>query len=99
MLAAMAWQLGWPGQGVGQSLLVEPLRCGPLHYRGLWGLYTRDPFAQNAALAGLVYNWMGLMRRSWYRPSSWLGFGLDKLPLLQPHLNLCFGTVGRGRSQ
>jgi hypothetical protein len=58
--------------------LLEPLPRWALHYRGLWGLYTRDPFARENAPAGPVYNRDGAMRRSWYDPLGWAG--LDKLP-------------------
>ena len=47
-------------------------------YRGLWGLYTRDPFAGEDAPAGPMYNRDGTVRRSWYDPVGWAG--LDKVP-------------------
>ncbi len=47
-------------------------------YRGLWGLYARDPIAGENAPAGPVYNRDGTVRRSWYDPLGWAG--LDKLP-------------------
>ncbi len=47
-------------------------------YRGLWGLYARDPISGENAPAGPMYNRDGSPRGSWYDP---LGFaGLDKVP-------------------
>lgn len=47
------------------------------HYRGLWGLYARDPIAGENAPAGPKYNRDGSVRRSWYDPLGWAG--LDKV--------------------
>lgn len=49
-----------------------------LKYRGLWGLYTRDPISGENAPAGPVYMRDGAVRRSWYDPLGWSG--LDKVP-------------------
>jgi hypothetical protein len=46
-------------------------------YRGLWGLYARDPFAAENAPAGPMYNRDRSMRRAWYDPVGWAG--LDKV--------------------
>ncbi len=47
-------------------------------YRGLWGLYARDPISGENAPAGPMYNRDGSPRGSWY---DLLGFaGLDKVP-------------------
>jgi hypothetical protein len=47
-------------------------------YRGLWGLFARDPISGENAPAGPLYNRDGSPRGSWYDP---LGFaGLDKVP-------------------
>jgi len=46
-------------------------------YRGLWGLFARDPISGENAPAGPMYNRDGSPRGSWYDP---LGFaGLDKV--------------------
>jgi hypothetical protein len=58
--------------------LLDPLPDWALNYRGLWGLYARDPIAGENAPAGPVYNRDGTVRRSWYDPLGWAG--LDKLP-------------------
>jgi len=47
-------------------------------YRGLWGLFARDPISGENAPAGPMYNRDGSPRAAWYDP---LGFaGLDKVP-------------------
>jgi hypothetical protein len=47
-------------------------------YRGLWGLYTRDPIAGEDAPAGPKYTRDGAVRKMWYNPLGWSG--LDKVP-------------------
>jgi hypothetical protein len=47
-------------------------------YRGLWGLYARDPFEGEDAPAGPMYNRDKSVSRSWYDPVGWAG--LDKVP-------------------
>jgi hypothetical protein len=47
------------------------------HYRGLWGLYARDPVAGENAPAGPKYNRDGSIRQSWFDPVGWAG--LDKV--------------------
>lgn len=59
--------------------LLEPTPGWALHYRGLWGLYTRDIISGEDAPAGPRYNRYGTMRTSWYDPLGWVG--LDKEPL------------------
>ena len=47
-------------------------------YRGLWGLFARDPISGENAPAGPMYNRDGSPRGAWYDP---LGFvDLDKVP-------------------
>ena len=47
-------------------------------YRGLWGLFARDPISGENAPAGPMYNRDASPRNAWYDP---LGFaGLDKVP-------------------
>jgi hypothetical protein len=58
--------------------LLDPAPAWAVEYRGLWGLYARDPIAGENAPAGPVYNRDGMVRRSWYDPLGWAG--LDKLP-------------------
>jgi hypothetical protein len=58
--------------------LLDPLPVWASDYRGLWGLYARDPVAGENAPAGPVYNRDGAVRRSWYDPLGWAG--LEKVP-------------------
>lgn len=59
-------------------LLNETASPWAINYRGLWGLYTQDPFSGEDAPAGPMYDRDGSMRRSWYDPVGWSG--LDKVP-------------------
>ncbi|MCB0033214.1 MAG: hypothetical protein KDE51_04315, partial [Anaerolineales bacterium] len=54
-------------------LLLDPVPDWALEYRGLWGLYTRDPISGEDAPAGPLYNRDGSVRLSWYDPVSWAG--------------------------
>lgn len=47
-------------------------------YRGLWGLFARDPISGENAPAGPMYNRDGSPRGAWYDPLSFTG--LDKVP-------------------
>lgn len=58
--------------------LLSPPPDWAIKYRGLWGLYARDPVAGENAPAGPVYNRDGMVRRSWFDPLGWCG--LDKVP-------------------
>jgi len=62
-------------------------------YRGLWGLYTQDPFAGEDAPAGPMFNRDGTVRRAWYDPVGWAG--LDKVSPAAAALHL----VRRQRQQ
>ncbi|MEZ4859999.1 MAG: hypothetical protein R3C14_01770 [Caldilineaceae bacterium] len=68
-----------PGQATGwhEPHLLNPTPPWVAFYRGLWGLYTNDPFAGEDAPAGPMYNRDGSVRRSWYDPVGWAG--LDKV--------------------
>jgi hypothetical protein len=58
--------------------LLNPLPDWVSKYRGLWGLFARDPISGENAPAGPMYNRDGTVRRAWYDPVGWAG--LDKLP-------------------
>lgn len=58
-------------------VLIEPAPAWVQHYRGLWGLYARDPIAGENAPAGPMYERDGTVRRGWYDPVGWAG--LDKV--------------------
>lgn len=47
------------------------------HYRGLWGLDTRDRLGGERAPAGPKFDRNGSIRKSWYDPLGWAG--LDKI--------------------
>jgi len=59
-------------------LLADPTPDWVSGYRGLWGLYARDPFEGEDAPAGPMYNRDKSVNRAWYDPVGWAG--LDKVP-------------------
>jgi hypothetical protein len=59
-------------------LLDHPVPDWVSGYRGLWGLYARDPFEGEDAPAGPMYNRDKTVARAWYDPVGWAG--LDKVP-------------------
>jgi len=59
-------------------LLDHPIPAWVSGYRGLWGLYARDPFEGEDAPAGPMYNRDKTVARAWYDPVGWAG--LDKVP-------------------
>jgi hypothetical protein len=59
-------------------LLDHPVPDWVAGYRGLWGLYARDPFEGEDAPAGPMYNRDKSVARAWYDPVGWAG--LDKVP-------------------
>ncbi|MBL8058914.1 MAG: hypothetical protein JNK29_19570 [Anaerolineales bacterium] len=69
-----------PGQerGWAEPHLLEPAPAWVTGYRGLWGLYARDPIAGENAPAGPAFNRDGTLRRAWHDPLGWAG--LDKVP-------------------
>jgi hypothetical protein len=68
-----------PGQPESWSpVLIDESTPWVGQYRGLWGLFARDPISGENAPAGPMYNRDGSPRGAWYDP---LGFaGLDKVP-------------------
>jgi len=67
------------GQAAGWSpVMIDESTPWVNQYRGLWGLFARDPISGENAPAGPMYNRDGSPRGAWYDP---LGFaGLDKVP-------------------
>src|SRR5215211_5476493 len=58
-------------------LMLAPLPSWVSGYRGLWGLYTHDPFEGEDAPAGPMYDRDKTVSREWYDPVGWAG--LDKV--------------------
>jgi hypothetical protein len=70
------------GEGGGRAwdeprLISDPPPDWVSGYRGLWGLYARDPFEGEDAPAGPMYNRDKSISRAWYDPVGWAG--LDKV--------------------
>ncbi|RPI34970.1 MAG: hypothetical protein EHM70_01190 [Chloroflexota bacterium] len=59
------------------ACLLTPPPDWAVNYRGLWGLYARDPISGENAPAGPMYNRDGSVRTSWFDPLGWAG--LDKV--------------------
>ena len=71
-------RIGTDGQESWSPVLIDELTGWVSQFRGLWGLFARDPISGENAPAGPMYNRDGTPRGSWYDP---LGFaGLDKVP-------------------
>jgi hypothetical protein len=71
-------RIGPDGPQVWSPALVDESTPWVNQFRGLWGLFARDPISGENAPAGPMYNRDGTPRGSWYDP---LGFaGLDKVP-------------------
>ncbi|MGD0612989.1 MAG: hypothetical protein ABSB41_15940 [Anaerolineales bacterium] len=68
-----------PGKSHAWSpVLIDESTHWVSRFRGLWGLFARDPISGENAPAGPMYNRDGSPRGTWYDP---LGFaGLDKVP-------------------
>jgi hypothetical protein len=87
-----------PGQReTWMPVLIDEQTAWVSQYRGLWGLFARDPISGENAPAGPMYNRDGSPRASWYDP---LGFaGLDKVPPPPAALRLleknCVEVTGR----
>jgi hypothetical protein len=58
-------------------LIADPTPDWVSGYRGLWGLYARDPFEGEDAPAGPMYNRDKSISRAWYDPVGWAR--LDKV--------------------
>src|SRR5215217_532741 len=69
--------------------LMNPVPSWISDYRGLWGLYTRDPFEGEDAPAGPMYNRDKTISREWFDPVGWAG--LDKVPTRAQELEIIKG--------
>ena len=69
--------IGYGGEADWEPVLIDQSTPWIAHYRGLWGLFARDPISGENAPAGPMYNRDGTPRLAWYDP---LGYaGLDKV--------------------
>ena len=73
--------------------LMNPLPSWVSGYRGLWGLYTRDPFEGEDAPAGPMYDRDKTISREWYDPAGWAG--LDKVATRAEEL----GVIARRQAE
>ncbi len=69
-------------------ILIDERTPWVSRYRGLWGLFARDPISGENAPAGPMYNRDGTPRSSWYDPLGFAGLEdvpcpRDALPLLE----------------
>src|SRR5215218_4780076 len=87
------WAVG-PGQDRewGPPRLMNPVPPWVSGYRGLWGLYTQDPFQGEDAPAGPMYNRDKTISREWFDPVGWAG--LDKVPTRAHELEVITGRQG-----
>ena len=69
--------------------LMTPVPSWVSGYRGLWGLYTQDPFEGEDAPAGPMYNRDKTISREWFDPVGWAG--LDKVPTRAHELEVIAG--------
>jgi len=69
--------IGVSSEEVWTPILIDMATPWVAHYRGLWGLFARDPISGENAPGGPMYNRDGTPRAAWYDP---VGFaGLDKV--------------------
>jgi hypothetical protein len=84
------------GKSIGQGMAIswdDPVVLDAnqrwvIDYRGLWGLYVKDPVAGENAPAGPRYQRDGSVRRVWIDPVGWAG--LDKVvppPVERAHIH------------
>jgi hypothetical protein len=69
--------------------MMTPVPSWISDYRGLWGLYTRDPFEGEDAPAGPMYDRDKTISREWFDPVGWAG--LDKVPTRAEELEIIQG--------
>ena len=87
-----------PGQlNAWTPMLLDPVPTWVSQYRGLWGLFPRDPIAGENAPAGPMYNRDGSVRPSWYHPLGWAG--LDKVPTPTMELHIVRQRLDELRDQ
>ncbi|MGH3087648.1 MAG: hypothetical protein ACRDSJ_10070 [Rubrobacteraceae bacterium] len=82
-------------RGWKDAALLDPAPDWASSYRGLWGLYARDPVAGEDAPAGPMHNRDGTVRKAWRDPIGWSG--LNKTP--PPNRALEYVSQRRARLQ
>ena len=83
-----------PGQAQSWSpVVISESTPWVSQYRGLWGLFARDPISGENAPAGPMYNRDGSPRSAWYDPLNFVG--LDKVPPPPQALTLLEGDCAR----
>lgn len=70
--------VGYGQQKAWQPIVLDPGPAWVSQYRGLFGVYVRDPLGGENAPSGPKYNRDGTVRRAWYDPVGWAG--LDRVP-------------------
>jgi hypothetical protein len=76
-----------PGQPQAWSpVMMDPVPPWAGAYRGLWGLFARDPISGENAPAGPIYNRDGSPRAAWYDPVGFAGLDRVPPPSLEPRL-------------
>lgn len=60
--------------------LISPPPAWVTGYRGLWGLWARDPVSGENAPGGPMYDRFGKVRRAWYDPIGWAGLNKQVSP-------------------
>ncbi|GIW08720.1 MAG: hypothetical protein KatS3mg060_3525 [Dehalococcoidia bacterium] len=82
--------------GYGQERAWHPIVLDPgpawvSQYRGLFGVYVRDPLGGENAPSGPKFNRDGTVRHAWYDPVGWAG--LDSTPTPTRALDLAEQTI------
>lgn len=60
--------------------LISPEPSWVSSYRGLWGLWARDPVMGENAPGGPKYGRFGQVRRAWHNPTGWAGLNAENPP-------------------
>lgn len=83
-----------------QAVLLDPLPTWLTQFRGLWGLYARDPTGGENAPAGPMFNRDGTPRGAWYDPLAYAGLNqLLPPPAEKERLKLEQRTLARRQRQ
>jgi hypothetical protein len=76
-----------PGQAKEWTpVLLEPVPPWAQDFRGLWGLFARDPISGENAPAGPLFNRDGTPRGAWFDPLGFAGLDATPPPPLERHM-------------